>query len=235
MPVALAYDLSAPFYDGWSWQSFWREHEFPWVRETLARFGRGRSAALKLLDVGCGTGWYLEQLQPLYREAAGIDLSPGMLVVARHRLARTLLEQADARSIPFPPRRFDVVISTRVLSHLPNVEPAIREMRRVLAPGGLLLLSDVDAGHDYMHTRLPVEGRNIPADTFKHERERLFTTIEKAGFVPDSACLIQIDGDVRPLGRRRSAQGVPPVAGWIGAWRRAMNDGDIGESPRPWR
>lgn len=234
MPVTQAYDLSAPFYDDWSWQRFWRAHEYPAVRNIIERFRRGRGAPFTLLDVGCGTGWYLEQLAPVYDEAVGIDLSPGMLAVARHRLRKPRLRQADARAVPFPPQRFDAVICTRVLSHLPQVGPAIREMRRVLAPGGLLLLSDVDADHDYEFTRLPIAHGHILADTFKHDRTRLFATIAQEGFVADTNLLIGRDGEVTSVKRRRDDAKGDSTVGWIAAWRRAIAGDDADRRPYPW-
>jgi ubiquinone/menaquinone biosynthesis C-methylase UbiE len=222
LPVQAAYDLSASFYDDWAWQRFWRAHEYPVVRDALERQRRGRKQALDLLDVGCGTGWYLEHLRDLCRNVVGVDLSGGMLAVAGNRLPGTLLKQGDARNLDFPSGRFDTVVCTRVLSHMAPIRPALFEMRRVLGTTGTLVLSDVDASHEYEVTRLPVAKGHIPADTHKHDREELFATIEDLGFVLDRAFLIHAGGQVEEIRRPGRTRSVPSVSGWVSAWRRSI-------------
>ncbi len=219
LPPVVAYDLAAPSYDAWHWQSFWRMYEFPIVVEALERYQRGRQRRVAILDVGCGTGWYLDSLQPHCDEMVGIDASRGMLAVARHRLPGTLLLQRDACALPFAAGRFDVVLCTRVLSHLPVLRPALAEMARVLSPGGLLILSDVDAEHEYLHTRLPVASDHVFARTFKHAREPLFSTVEAEGFFSGDAHLINSSGTATPL-RGRRARSDSVAAGWVATWQR---------------
>lgn len=110
--------------------------------------GRGWAcgqAAGAVLEVGVGTGlnlpWY-----PDWIRLTGIDLSPGMLAIARDR-ARTLGMKADLReasvdALPFADASFDTVISTITLCNVPDERAAIAEMSRVLRPGGRLILSD---------------------------------------------------------------------------------------------
>lgn len=222
LPVELAYDLSAPFYDDWSWQRFWRAHEYPVVRGVLERQRRGRKHALDLLDVGCGTGWYLQHLRDLCRDKVGVDLSGGMLAVAGNRLPDALLNQGDARNLDFPAGRFDTVVCTRVLSHMAQVKPAISEMRRVLGKTGTLVLSDVDASHEYNVTRLPVATGQIRAETHKHDREELFATIEHVGFVLDRTFLIHPGGQLEEIRRRPRSRTAPSVSGWVSTWRRSI-------------
>lgn len=217
-----AYDLSAPFYDNWYWQPFWRQTEYPTIFPALERLRRGRGRLIDLLDVGCGTGWYLDQLEPLCRERVGIDVSEGMLAVARQRLKNTTLKRADGRSLPFFSNRFDAVLCTRVISHLSHVRPAILEMRKVLSDGGMLILSDVDAGHDYEYTRLPMSGGHVFADTFKHPRRDVFREVEDLGFVLDTRALIHLDGSVEVMEPRRVSKLSSPIAGWVGIWRKVL-------------
>ena len=72
----------------------------------------------------------------------GIDLAPRMLRVARRRAPHALLVRADARSLPFGEGAFDLVWSSYFLDLVPTAEltPLLREFRRVLRPGGRLLL-----------------------------------------------------------------------------------------------
>jgi ubiquinone/menaquinone biosynthesis C-methylase UbiE len=223
LPVPVAYDLSAPLYDGWSWQSFWRAHEYPIIRRALEKESGGGACELSLLDVGCGTGWYLKQLEDVSTEQAGVDLSGGMLAVAGHRLHGILL-QADARSLPFPAARFDAVLCTRVLSHLPSIATAVTEMRRVLTDSGMLIVSDVDATHDYERTRLPVAGGHILADTYKHDRAEVSREIEHLGFVRTSIFVIHMSGRAEEFKGLDVSRPVSDVAGWIGMWRKSLSD-----------
>ncbi len=124
-----------------------RERSF---REKLlapARLTSGES----VLDVGCGTGTLAivakRQVGPT-GTVHGVDASPAMIArassKARKADAEVSFENAVAESLPFPDGRFDVVLSTAMLHHLPRtVRPhAIGEMKRVLKPGGRLLVVD---------------------------------------------------------------------------------------------
>jgi len=92
----------------------------------------------KVLEVGCGTGLILERLSEFAREATGLDLSPGMLEVAR---ARGLdVAEGSATAIPFPDDSFDCVCSFKVLPHVEDLGRAMAEICRVTRPGGHMVL-----------------------------------------------------------------------------------------------
>ena len=101
-----------------------------------------------LLDAGCGQG---KALQPLYKRfkptrLIGLDADPEALVAARteaarHGLAPELLE-ADCGAIPLPDASVDLVFCHQTLHHLVRQEETLAEFRRVLKPGGLLLLAE---------------------------------------------------------------------------------------------
>ncbi len=102
-------------------------------------------AGERLLDVGCGTGVLLGRLlgRSPFREVAGVDLSPGMVAQARSRLppsARLLV--GDAQGLPFSPASFDVVVSASSFHYWPAPARALDELRRVLRPGGHLVITD---------------------------------------------------------------------------------------------
>ncbi len=100
------------------------------------------------LDVGCATGRLLERLAEAgARELAGCDLAPRILDVAKRKLARFDFEcdlrSADAEtSLPWPAETFDVVVLTGVTHHFCNLQDALREISRVLRPGGKLIIAD---------------------------------------------------------------------------------------------
>jgi ubiquinone/menaquinone biosynthesis C-methylase UbiE len=211
-----AYDRAATRYDAWKWQPFWRASELPFILQALADFAPGRP---RLLDVGCGTGWYLHELEPLCAHTAGIDVSEGMLAQARMRARHSELLRAGAGHLPFADGAFDVVLSTRVMSHVAQVGQAIDEIVRVLAPGGVVVLSDIDANHDYTHTRLPVADGHVMAETFKHTRGTVQAALAAVELKHRRSALILEDGKAEAI-ERLGDNGHRGAAGWITAWGR---------------
>lgn len=97
------------------------------------------------LEVAIGTGLNLPHY-PAEVRLTGIDLSPEMLALARDR-ARSLgreveLREADAQALPFEDSSFDTVVCTYSLCNVPDDARVVAEMKRVLKPGGRLILVD---------------------------------------------------------------------------------------------
>ncbi|KHK01113.1 class I SAM-dependent DNA methyltransferase [Desulfovibrio sp. TomC] len=106
-------------------------------------FARCRGLAAgpgRVLDAGCGTGKVLEILRDV--APVGLDLSATALALARRR-GPFALTQASATTLPFAAASFDVAVSLDVLANVPPAEvpAAFRELFRVLAPGGALILN----------------------------------------------------------------------------------------------
>ena len=101
-----------------------------------------------ILDVGCATGRLLERLAEAgARKLAGSDLAPRILDVARRKLSRFDVESdlrcADAEALlPWATDTFDAVVLTGVIHHFCRPESALREIERVLSPGGKLIIAD---------------------------------------------------------------------------------------------
>ncbi len=111
---------------------------FRWfVTPALAAAAGGRSD-LRILDCGCGTGHNLELLRP-YGRGMGFDLSSGGLDLARSRVGP--LARADVTHIPFASERFDLVTCFDVVQCVPDDAEAVREMARVVRPGGRVVLT----------------------------------------------------------------------------------------------
>lgn len=162
-----AYDIAAPFYDGWSWQAFWHSNEWPIIHDILA----SETAPRLVLDVGTGTGAYLERVGHVYAHARlfGMDVSTGMLSRARTRLGgAAYLVSGDARAIPFTSGAFDLVLMTRVASNIQNLFTVVQEIGRVLRPGAIAIASDISPVHDYTCTELPTDHGKIGVETYKH-------------------------------------------------------------------
>jgi ubiquinone/menaquinone biosynthesis C-methylase UbiE len=124
------------YYDdfaGW----YERERHLPYHRmlddlevEIVERYGKDRD----VLEVGCGTGLILGRVQELARTATGIDLSGGMLAKAAARGLAVV--QASATDLPIATASVDVAYSFKVLAHIPDIAGTMREMARVVRPGG---------------------------------------------------------------------------------------------------
>lgn len=131
------------------WQG-WRESSNPYRRYKSERDRRLVLKSLELcdgdrvLEVGCGYGWISEALWNSARiEWTGVDRADAMIrrlaAVYPERAARALL--ADARELPFRNSEFDKVLCTGVLMHIAENARAVRELVRVLRPGGRLVCS----------------------------------------------------------------------------------------------
>ncbi|QFY10578.1 methyltransferase domain-containing protein [Nonomuraea phyllanthi] len=103
----------------------------------------GDVAGRRILDAGCGSGALFSELRARGAIITGVDSSAGMLEQARERLgAEADLQVADlAGPLPFPDEAFDDVIASLVLHYLEDWGPTLAELRRVLKPGGRLLIS----------------------------------------------------------------------------------------------
>ena len=108
---------------------------------------------LRLLDLGCGPGTITADLAALVAPATvvAVDAAAGILEEARATAAaqgvdNIVFEEADALALPYPDDHFDVVHAHQVLQHLPDPVGALREMRRVCRPGGVVAARDGDYG-----------------------------------------------------------------------------------------
>jgi 2-polyprenyl-3-methyl-5-hydroxy-6-metoxy-1,4-benzoquinol methylase len=98
------------------------------------------------LDVGCGSGAFARALAGRSRHVLGIDLSPGMVELARQRschLANLEFAIQDASISELPEGRFDCVVSIAMLHHV-SIRPMLLRLRAAVAPGGVLLVQDLD-------------------------------------------------------------------------------------------
>jgi len=155
------------------------------------------TGALRVLDIGCGTG----ESRKLYASHAaayvGVDLASRALEIAQRKFPADRWLCADARELPFPDGSFDLVAYSSVLHHIPDFPVALREGWRVLRPGGHVFAFDPNLLHPAMAL-------------FRHPRSPLYTA---QGVSPNEAPLL-------PARLRAAFAG----AGFVNVRQRAQSD-----------
>jgi SAM-dependent methyltransferase len=122
-----------------------------WSRRLARQFVgfAGLQGAVKVLDVGCGTGSLCFVLgnDPEMHAVHGIDLSPDYIAYAtkNNEDSRLTFQVGDACSLPFPDTSFDHALSMLVLQFVPRSDLALKEMRRVTSPGGVIAAATWDS------------------------------------------------------------------------------------------
>jgi SAM-dependent methyltransferase len=99
----------------------------------------------KVLDVGCGEGRFCRMLKQNGVLSTGIDPTPALVAAARARDPGSVYIEAAAERLPFEDESFDMVVSYLSLIDISHVQAAIREMVRVLQPGGTLLIASLNS------------------------------------------------------------------------------------------
>lgn len=180
-----AYDLGASYYDTWTWQTIWRDIEWPSIDDIVYRISTRIRGTPSILDLGIGTGSYLQYLGRRYdiRNCCGVDVSERMLEIARSKLKNgPVLSLGDARDLRFPDASFDVVLLCRVASHLSDICSVASEVRRVLRRGGIFIISDLHPNHPYQFTRIPFGGAKLSIMTYKHSIKKWMDVAAQLGF-----------------------------------------------------
>lgn len=208
----------------------------------------------RALEIGTGTGFFLLNLAQggVARELHATDISPGMVAVCTRNGAALGLtvhgSVADAESLPYEDATFDLVVGHAVVHHLPDLEAAFHELRRVLVPGGRLLiageptrLGDAIANHFKRAARIGVKlaasvlGRErvlAPAHDHRseadHEAAALEAEVDQHLFTP---------AQLETLARRAGFDDVRSVteeltASWFG-WTTRTVEAMVGQDRLP--
>ncbi len=138
MPHSVDYDRVAPSYD-----DRYGLLDFSGVERALVTFA-GQPPGLRVLEVGCGTGHWLDILARAGARVTGLDRSAEMLRIAAARVPGATLAQGDAGRLPWEDASFDRVVCVNAIHHFPDAAAFVAEARRVLAPGGALQVIGLD-------------------------------------------------------------------------------------------
>ena len=182
MKLLKEYTTLAPTYDQ-RWSAYLKAS----LRMTFEKIAD--LPADRVLDVACGTGRLLEILSERsdFSELVGIDKVPSMLNVARRRLGeRVSFLECDAAQLPFDDADFQLVTCTNALHYFPNVDVALREIRRVISPNGNLVITDWCRNYAWMK----VLNRILPWTQYAHTHtlssNELEQSLSQAGFCINS-------------------------------------------------
>jgi SAM-dependent methyltransferase len=99
---------------------------------------------LDVLDVGCGEGRFCRMLTERGARTIGIDPTPGLIAAARARQPAGVFHEAPAESLPLPDASVDLAVTYVTLLDIPDFRRAIREMARVLRPGGRCVVANLN-------------------------------------------------------------------------------------------
>jgi SAM-dependent methyltransferase len=179
------HDLAAEHYDekwGISYGDVGQDQVVGKLRKAL---GQEPSLFPRALEIGAGTGYFTLNLlrAGVVEEAVATDISPGMLDALADSAARLGLAvetaRCEAAALPFEDDSFDLVFGHAVLHHLPDLEGAFREFRRVLRPGGAIAFCGEPSLYGDRISRLPKRGAYALAP--------LWRTVMRAGSRPNGA------------------------------------------------
>jgi ubiquinone/menaquinone biosynthesis C-methylase UbiE len=172
-------------FDRWS-----RRYEEDRVSRWIAELQSQAFDALELgpedrfLDIGCGTGAAVRRAAGVAARSIGIDLSEGMIARARE-LARDLdnaeFVVGDSESLPFGEGEFTAILCTNSFHHYPDPAAATREMARVLAAGGRIVIGDGCADNRLAWFLNLILRTFQPSHIGFYESERLAGLIREAG------------------------------------------------------
>lgn len=149
-------------------------------KKLLASMARREMTGGRLLDIGCGYGFFLEAAAPYFGFRAGTELSPRAADIARERADQVYLGSLEA--IPAG-QRFDCIVALHVVEHVYEPVRLLRRMRDFLTPGGAILVAVPDMGGMWRKAM----GRRWPSFKFPehvayYDRRTLSELLRAAGF-----------------------------------------------------
>ena len=143
---------------------------------------------IDLLDCGCGTGPMISLLyeEDPGRHYTGIDLTPRMIEVARAKNLKGVdWVTGDCEDLPFEENSFDVIICSNSFHHYPNPQKFFDSAKRVLRPGGRLILQDYTAPKPVLwlmnHTEMPLANLIGHGDVAAYSLKEIQAFCDKAG------------------------------------------------------
>jgi len=180
--IEKAYDLGAEFYDKREWMVFWKKNEMPLILKHL-----GSHKFDKILEVGCGTGFYAIKLLNKCNFLYGIDISKNMLRTFLRRMPskfknKVKVKKESILKNSLPSNFFDLTISVRTFSSIKNIDKALSEVIRVTRAGGIILISDLHPKYQipYCVLKNPQNKFKIKMPFYRHKIEMIIKKLRQA-------------------------------------------------------
>jgi SAM-dependent methyltransferase len=101
---------------------------------------RALRPGVRVLEIGTGTGALLDHLRNLGHDAQGVEIDPALIAESRQWHGELPVQRVTGTALPFPDASFDIVMSFDVFEHIPDTDAHLREVCRVLRPGGSYLM-----------------------------------------------------------------------------------------------
>jgi SAM-dependent methyltransferase len=161
----------------------WGEHR------SRYRFAAQFAAGKPVLDVASGAGFGLQLLKQAGACPIGLDYDAQALRQVRRLEAKARLVHADATCLPFQAHSLDLVVSFETIEHVPDAQALVSEIRRVLKPGGQLVLSTPNRafGPEERHTQNPFHVREFTANELRDLLRASFDAVQVYGQRPSPA------------------------------------------------
>ncbi len=148
----------------------------------LARYNFAKSFAegKSVLDVACGAGYGTAVIADVARRVVGMDRSGTAVRYARtrYRRANTAFLVGDAGGLPFPEASFESVVSFETIEHLPEIPRYLEEVRRVLRPGGVFVVSTPKARMTTIRPANPHHAIEYSSRDFRALLRKYFGTVD---------------------------------------------------------
>ncbi len=181
----------------------------PWDRAVLRTFAElvSRDQLGPVADVGCGPGRITEYLDRLGLDVHGVDLSPGMLAVARQALPALRFVEGSLTALDLPDASLGGLVAWYSLIHVPpsDVPAVLTELHRVLVPGGQLLIA-FQVGDERRHLQ-QAYGHAVSLDACRMQPDRLAEQLDAAGLPVHSRVVRSLR--IRRPCRRRTCRPQP--------------------------
>ena len=154
-----------------------------------------------LIEIGCGTGYFTKILSTKSENIISTDISEEMLNIAKENLKENEFLAMDCQNLKFNDGKFDTAFMGLVLLFADDPQKALKEIKRVLKPKGLLIIADPDISYLSTYGKLKfriralIKYRRIPTTSHILNQKKILNMLDKTGFEIAKNEIIKDDSD----------------------------------------